>query len=102
MSAPDDYSAGAPLPIVEAPEEAQPPSRRLRGYLELGAASTINGSIGTMVSYATMPASMLVSLRMAFAALHSASSCCRAAAWRDLRRPRRSDPRVRHRLRCSP
>lgn len=87
MSAPDDYSAGAPLPIVEAPEEAQPPSRRLRGYLELGTASTINGSIGTMVSYATMPASMLLVLRMAFAALALGVVVLPRRGLRDLRRP---------------
>jgi len=40
---------------------------RLRGYLETGGAATVNGSIGTMVSYATMPASMLLVVRMAFA-----------------------------------
>ena len=42
-------------------------SDRLRGYGGTFAAALINGSIGTIVSYATMPVVMLVSLRMAFA-----------------------------------
>jgi len=41
---------------------------RWRGYGETFAAALINGSIGTIVSYATMPVVMLVSLRMTFAA----------------------------------
>lgn len=41
---------------------------RWRGYGETFAATLINGSIGTIVSYATMPVVMLVSLRMWFAA----------------------------------
>jgi len=41
---------------------------RARGYGETFAAALVNGSIGTMVSYATMPVVMLVSLRMWFAA----------------------------------
>lgn len=40
---------------------------RWRGYGETFAAALINGSIGTIVSYATMPVVMLVSLRMWFA-----------------------------------
>jgi drug/metabolite transporter (DMT)-like permease len=42
--------------------------RRWRGYGETFSAALVNGSIGTIVSYATMPVVMLVSLRMAFAA----------------------------------
>jgi DME family drug/metabolite transporter len=41
--------------------------RRWRGYGETFSAALINGSIGTIVSYATMPVVMLVSLRMWFA-----------------------------------
>lgn len=41
--------------------------RRTRGYSELLGAGLIDGAIGTMVTYATMPVSMLVSLRMLFA-----------------------------------
>jgi drug/metabolite transporter (DMT)-like permease len=41
---------------------------RWRGYGETFSAALVNGSIGTIVSYATMPVVMLVSLRMAFAA----------------------------------
>lgn len=41
---------------------------RWRGYGETFGAALVNGSIGTIVSYATMPVVMLVSLRMWFAA----------------------------------
>jgi len=41
---------------------------RARGYGETFVAALVNGSIGTVVSYATMPVVMLVSLRMWFAA----------------------------------
>ena len=41
--------------------------RRGRGYAETFTAALVNGSIGTIVSYATMPVVMLVSLRMVFA-----------------------------------
>ena len=44
-------------------------SGRLRGYGETLAACLINGSIGVFVTYATMPAAMLVAVRMLFAAL---------------------------------
>ena len=47
---------------------ASQPPERLRGYLEVGLASLANGSIGVMVTYADMPATMLLCLRMAFAA----------------------------------
>jgi DME family drug/metabolite transporter len=40
---------------------------RWRGYCETFAAALVNGSIGTIVSYVTMPVVMLVSLRMWFA-----------------------------------
>lgn len=42
------------------------PRHASRGYAEVLSAALINGAIGTMVSYATMPASMLVALRMLF------------------------------------
>jgi drug/metabolite transporter (DMT)-like permease len=44
------------------------PRHARRGYAEVLAAALINGAIGTMVTYATMPASMLVALRMFFGA----------------------------------
>jgi len=44
-------------------------SGRLRGYGETLSACLINGSIGVFVTYATMPATMLVAVRMLFAAL---------------------------------
>jgi RarD protein len=40
---------------------------RGRGYAETFSAALINGSIGTIVTYATMPVVMLVALRMVFA-----------------------------------
>jgi len=44
-------------------------NRRLRGYAETLGAGLINGSIGVFVTYATMPATMLVAVRMVFAGL---------------------------------
>jgi drug/metabolite transporter (DMT)-like permease len=41
---------------------------RLRGFSEVGAGALINGAIGVVVTWATMPVVMLVSLRMVFAA----------------------------------
>lgn len=73
MNAPEDRRAGAPLPIAGTDEAArrqgaaEAGSRRLRGYGETFTGPLINGSIGTIVSYATIPVVMLVSLRMAFA-----------------------------------
>jgi hypothetical protein len=43
--------------------------RRARGYSEVVAGTLVDGSIGTLVTWATMPVGMLVSLRMVFAAL---------------------------------
>jgi drug/metabolite transporter (DMT)-like permease len=40
---------------------------RWRGYAETFGAALVNGSIGTIVTYATMPTVMLVALRMVFA-----------------------------------
>jgi len=42
-------------------------NHRLRGYVETLGAGLINGSIGVFVTYATMPATMLVAVRMVFA-----------------------------------
>lgn len=44
-------------------------NRRLRGYGETLAAGLINGSIGVFVTHSTMPATMLVAVRMVFAGL---------------------------------
>lgn len=41
---------------------------RLRGFSEVGAGALINGAIGVVVTWATMPVVMLVALRMVFAA----------------------------------
>ena len=52
-----------PATIVPQPRHAA------RGYTELLAAALLNGAIGTMVTYATMSAAMLVFLRVLFASL---------------------------------
>ncbi len=64
-----------------------PARERPRGYLEVGVASLTNGSIGVMVTYATMPTAMLLSLRMWFAAAALAAVVLVTGSWRDLRRP---------------
>ncbi|HEY5386981.1 MAG TPA: DMT family transporter, partial [Thermoleophilia bacterium] len=51
-------AAGAPLP-----------DRRLRGYAEIGVASLILGTSATLIQISTMPASLLVVLRMALAGI---------------------------------
>jgi len=76
--------AAAPAPAA-GPSAAQP--ERLRGYLEVGLASLTNGSIGVMVTYADMPASMLVCVRMAFAAAALGVVVLATGGWRDLRAP---------------
>jgi len=63
-----------------------PSPERLRGYFEVGLASLANGSIGVMVTYADMPATMLLCLRMAFAAAVLGVVVLAAGSWRDLRR----------------
>jgi len=68
-----------------APVDGRP--GRLRGYLETGGASVVNGSIGAMVSYATMPASMLLVVRMAFAILALGVVVLPRGLLRELRRP---------------
>jgi drug/metabolite transporter (DMT)-like permease len=60
---------------------------RPRGFVETGVASLANGSIGVMVTYAAMPAAMLLSLRMWFAAAALAAVVLATGSWRDLRRP---------------
>jgi drug/metabolite transporter (DMT)-like permease len=60
---------------------------RMRGYLEVGLASLINGSIGVIVTYADMPTTMLLCLRMAFAAAALGAVVAATGSWRDLRRP---------------
>ncbi len=60
---------------------------RLRGYLEVGLASLANGAIGVMVTYADMPATMLLCLRMAFAAAALGTVVAATGSWRDLRIP---------------
>lgn len=66
---------------------------RLRGYGETFAAALVNGSIGTIVSYATMPVVMLVSLRMWFAAAALAAALGLRRAW-----PRPRDRRAARHL----
>ena len=45
------------------------PDRRLRGYAEIGVASLILGTSATLIQISTMPASLLVVLRMALAGI---------------------------------
>jgi drug/metabolite transporter (DMT)-like permease len=63
------------------------PPERMRGYFEVGLASLANGSIGVMVTYADMPATMLLCLRMAFAAAALGLVVLAAGSWRDLGKP---------------
>jgi drug/metabolite transporter (DMT)-like permease len=77
MDSPDVATGGTtpapPAPLassrLEAAPDAASSAKRWRGYSETFAAGVIDGSIGTVVTWATMSASMLVALRMAFAAL---------------------------------
>jgi drug/metabolite transporter (DMT)-like permease len=70
-------------PAAGAAAGLEPPER-LRGYLEVGLASLANGSIGVMVTYADMPATMLLCLRMAFAAAALGVVVVATGSWRDL------------------
>ena len=79
-------ATGPPATGPPAAPAAQP--ERLRGYLEVGVASLANGSIGVMVTYADMPATMLLFLRMAFAAAALGGVVLVSGSWRDLRSPR--------------
>ncbi|MBE0527725.1 MAG: EamA family transporter [Thermoleophilia bacterium] len=73
--------------IGEGTSAAAQPPERLRGYLEVGLASLANGSIGVMVTYADMPATMLLCLRMVFAAAALGIVVLATGSWRDLRTP---------------
>jgi drug/metabolite transporter (DMT)-like permease len=79
--------AGAVPAAAAGPADAGPQPERLRGYLEVGLASLANGSIGVMVTYADMPATMLLCLRMAFAAAALGLVVLATGSWRDLRTP---------------
>ncbi len=86
--------SGAALEPGRAPATAEGPAatpdqprERVRGCLEVGLASLANGSIGVMVTYAEMPATMLLCLRMAFAAAALGAVVVATGGWRDLRRP---------------
>jgi drug/metabolite transporter (DMT)-like permease len=76
----------APAESPAAPGVARHPER-LRGYLEVGLASIANGSIGVMVTYAQMPATMLLCIRMVFAAAALGAVVAATGSWRDLRLP---------------
>ncbi len=73
-----DVAAGAGATRSSAPPE------HLRGYLEVGLASLANGSIGVMVTFADMPAAMLLCLRMVFAAAALGIVVLVTGSWRDL------------------
>jgi drug/metabolite transporter (DMT)-like permease len=60
---------------------------RARGYLQTGGAALINGAIGTMVSYATAPASMLLAMRMGCAAIVLGAVWLLHRDFAELRRP---------------
>ena len=84
----DPAPVGAGHEVVGAPGDgAGPAPERLRGYLEVGLASLANGSIGVMVTYADMPAAMLLCLRMGFAAAALGAVVLATGSWRDLRTP---------------
>jgi drug/metabolite transporter (DMT)-like permease len=72
--------------VTTAAAGAQSPER-LRGYFEVGLAALVNGSIGVMVTYAHMPTTLLLCLRMAFAAAALGAVVGLSGSWRDLRRP---------------
>ena len=60
------------------------PGHRARGYGDTLGAGLIDGSIGTLVTYSTMPAGMLVGLRTLFAALPLAVVVTVRRDWRTL------------------
>ena len=82
-------AAPAAAPARTAGPAAAPAAQpeRLRGYLEVGLASLANGSIGVMVTYADMPTTMLLCLRMAFAVAALGVVVLISGSWRDLRSP---------------
>ena len=79
--------SGAPAAPARPLDASSRSPERLRGYLEVGLASVANGSIGVMVTYAEMPATMLLCLRMAFAAAMLGVVVLVAGSWRDLLNP---------------
>jgi len=79
--------AGSPTPADADTLPSGRPPERLRGYLEVGLASLANGSIGVMVTYSAMPATMLLCLRMVFAAAALGLVVLATGSWRDLRTP---------------
>jgi DME family drug/metabolite transporter len=80
--------AGEAAPAACAPNAGTGPApERLRGYLEVGLASVANGSIGVMVTFAGMPATMLLCVRMVFAAAALGVVVAVTGSWRDLRGP---------------
>jgi drug/metabolite transporter (DMT)-like permease len=79
-------SRPAPAARRTAPAGPRQPER-LRGYLEVAGASLANGSIGVMVTYAQMPATMLLCIRMALAAAALGIVVAATGSWRDLRSP---------------
>ena len=80
-------AAAAACGSAEGSVSCGEPPERLRGYVEVGLASLANGSIGVMVTYADMPASMLLCLRMTFAAAALGVVVAVSRSWRDLRKP---------------
>jgi drug/metabolite transporter (DMT)-like permease len=73
-------------PATASVSRAQSPER-VRGYVEVGLAALVNGSIGVMVTYAHTPATLLLCLRMAFAAAALGVVVLATGSWRDLGRP---------------
>ena len=86
MSLPAAGAAQADFAAAD-PAVAAAQTERLRGYFEVGLASLANGSIGVMVTYADMPATMLLCLRMVFAAAALGAVVMATGSWRDLRKP---------------
>ncbi len=80
-------SGGGPAPAAGVVAPGAQPTERLRGYVEVGLASLANGSIGVMVTYADMPATMLLCLRMVIAAAVLGVVVLAGGSWRDLRTP---------------
>jgi hypothetical protein len=60
--------------------------RRLRGYAEIGVAALILGTSATLIQMATMPASLLVVLRMALAGIVLAALFLKTGGIAEVRR----------------
>ena len=84
--APGAEGRASPAEAPAAPGATEQ-QERLRGYVEVALASIANGSIGVMVTYAEMPATMLLCLRMVFAAAALGIVVVALGSWRDLRLP---------------